>query len=574
MTDAAKSPGDAGPRTSGAASGPGVRRWVGSGQFRGARSSGGPAPTGRSWPIGRIFGAVAGTAALLAVLAVVVGALVLNRLTDARSALLDHIAPAQLAGQRLSTALVDQETGVRGFALAGRAEFLEPYLRGQDGEREAVQALRGFAAQRDTGQLGGDLDAVEAAVDAWRGGFAEPAIRAARTAGLPLDGVRGRALFDQVRTVTSTLLAHLDAERTAGRARLTAAAGFVSGVGVVITVVLMVFLVAAGLTLRAVVLRPISRLAAQVRGVVSGSGDVGQAIAGRGPREIVELGEDVDAMRLHILHELDAQHDVNRRLDEQARDLERSNRDLEQFAYVASHDLQEPLRKVSSFCQLLQRRYGGHLDDRADQYIGFAVDGAQRMQRLINDLLAFSRVGRGTAEFVPVALGQVARIGAGQQESVRVEAAGEIVVGELPEVCADPALLAQLFANLVGNALKFRRAGVPPVVRITAAPAADPADGWEIAVADNGIGIEPEYADKVFVIFQRLHARDVYTGTGIGLALAKKIVEFHGGRIWVDTAERIGPGTVIRFTLPAERTLCRATSTAAEAAEEERASHV
>jgi len=172
------------------------------------------------------------------------------------------------------------------------------------------------------------------------------------------------------------------------------------------------------------------------------------------------------------------------------------------------------------------------------------------MQRLINDLLAFSRVGRTTAGFTTLSLADVVAAAADQQETPRAEAGGEIVVeGELPTVQGDRQLLVQLFANLIGNAMKFRRSDEPPVVRISAAPAGEAAEGWEIAVSDNGIGIEPEYADKVFVIFQRLHGRDVYTGTGIGLALAKKIVEFHGGRIWVDTGARPEPGTTIRFTL-------------------------
>jgi light-regulated signal transduction histidine kinase (bacteriophytochrome) len=265
-----------------------------------------------------------------------------------------------------------------------------------------------------------------------------------------------------------------------------------------------------------------------------------------GPREIVELGEDVEAMRVHILRDLDDAQQVNKRLDEQARDLERSNRDLEPFAYVARHDLQEPLRKVSSFCQLLQRRYGGKLDERADQYIEFAVDGASRMQRLINDLLAFSRVGRTTAGFAPVDLGELAASASAQLEPARAEADGKIVLGELPVVHGDVSLLRQLLANLIGNGLKFHREGVPPVVTVSAEPVPD---GWEIAVADNGIGIEPEYADKVFVIFQRLHGRDIYPGTGIGLSLAKKIVEFHRGRIWLESGD--GPGTTVRLTLPA-----------------------
>jgi light-regulated signal transduction histidine kinase (bacteriophytochrome) len=281
-----------------------------------------------------------------------------------------------------------------------------------------------------------------------------------------------------------------------------------------------------------------------VREVVGG--DTGRQVDADGPREIRELGADVEAMRRHILRDLDDAQAVNRRLDEQARELERSNHDLEQFAYVASHDLQEPLRKVSSFCQLLQRRYAGRLDERADQYIAFAVDGAQRMQRLINDLLAFSRLGRSREGFTTVDLGAVATAAAAQLESVREYAAGEVVLGELPTVSGDPGLLQVLLVNLIGNGLKFRREGVPPVVRVDAQR---DDDTWVITVTDNGIGIEPEYGEKIFVIFQRLHGRDVYPGTGIGLAQAKKIVEFHGGRIGLVSGE--GSGATIRFTLPA-----------------------
>jgi light-regulated signal transduction histidine kinase (bacteriophytochrome) len=212
---------------------------------------------------------------------------------------------------------------------------------------------------------------------------------------------------------------------------------------------------------------------------------------------------------------------------------------------VASHDLQEPLRKVASFCQLLQRRYGGKLDERADQYIAFAVDGAQRMQQLINDLLAFSRVGRTREGFATVDLDAVAAAAAAELESVRTYAGGEILLGELPTVSGDPGLLQVLLVNLIGNGLKFRRQGVPPVVRVESER---DGDSWAITVTDNGIGIEPEYGEKIFVIFQRLHGRDVYPGTGIGLALAKKIVEFHGGRIGLVPTD--GPGTTIRFTLP------------------------
>ena len=171
------------------------------------------------------------------------------------------------------------------------------------------------------------------------------------------------------------------------------------------------------------------------------------------------------------------------------------------------------------------------------------------MQRLINDLLAFSRVGRTTSGFETVDVREIALALAAQVEMTRAELDGEIVVGDLPRVQGDPALVRQLLLNLFGNGLKFHRPGTAPVVRVDARR-----DGelWEIGVSDNGIGVEPEYAEKIFVIFQRLHGREVYAGTGIGLALVKKIVEFHGGRVWLDTGPRDEPGTVIRFTLPVD----------------------
>jgi len=234
-------------------------------------------------------------------------------------------------------------------------------------------------------------------------------------------------------------------------------------------------------------------------------------------------------------------------LEERTLELERSNRDLEQFAYVASHDLQEPLRKVASFTQLLQKRYGGQLDERADQYIGFAVDGAKRMQRLIQDLLGFSRVGRTGNERVEVDLDE-ALADVLDDLSETVDATGATVTHDpLPVVVGEDALLHQLLANLVGNALKFRAPDRAPAVHVGAV---EHEDRWELSVADNGIGIDPQYADRVFVIFQRLHPKDVYEGTGIGLALCKRIVEHHGGQIWIEPGER---GTTVRCTLARTR---------------------
>jgi light-regulated signal transduction histidine kinase (bacteriophytochrome) len=233
-------------------------------------------------------------------------------------------------------------------------------------------------------------------------------------------------------------------------------------------------------------------------------------------------------------------------LEERGVELARSNRDLEQFAYVASHDLQEPLRKVAAFCQLLSDRYRDQLDDTGQQYIGFAVDGAKRMQSLIGDLLRFSRVGRTDEHWSEVALGEAVRRALSNLEDIVAGAGATVTVaGQLPTVRGDAGLLAALFQNLIGNALKFR-ADEPPVVEIASARAGD---FWEIRVSDNGIGIEPRYAERVFVIFQRLHTRDRYEGTGIGLALCRKIVEYHGGHIRVE--ERPLPGATIVVSLPA-----------------------
>ena len=513
------------------------------------------AAAAKHWPIRRWFALGATAVVVIMVLAVVFGTIAVLRINDARDRLYDQVSPALTAGQDVNSALLDQETGVRGFAIVPTPDFLAPYANGVEAQNRAfaqLYALLGPQASPAFGPADGavraDVDELSRATQAWREQYAEPSIAAVRAGAAPVDPQRGRELFEDVRTASSGLVTDLAQVRAEARGQLDRAIRFLSVVGVVIAVIAVGFLVGASLAVRGAVLRPISRLAAQTRAVVAGN--VGaQVVQAVGPREIVELGQDVEAMRAHIQREVDELQDANRRLDEQTTELERSNRDLEQFAYVASHDLQEPLRKVSSFCQLLQRRYGGQLDERADQYIGFAVDGAQRMQNLINDLLTFSRVGRTTAGFVAVPLTDAAQAAAGQLEAAREDVGGEVVVpDDLPTVHGDPGLLQQLLFNLIGNALKFRREGVPPVVRVEGA--LNDAGDWEIAVRDNGIGIEPEFADKIFVIFQRLHGRDVYAGTGIGLALAKKIAEFHGGRIWVDTDPRPEPGTVVRFTLP------------------------
>jgi PAS domain S-box-containing protein len=230
---------------------------------------------------------------------------------------------------------------------------------------------------------------------------------------------------------------------------------------------------------------------------------------------------------------------------ESAEALARSNAELEQFAYVASHDLSEPLRMVSSYLGLLRRRYQGRLDPDADEFIAYAIDGAGRMRGLIEALLAYSRAGTGESAPERVELGSVAADVLRSLAGRVVEAGADIEIGDLPTVLGDRSELEQLLQNLVANALKFRDGG-----RARVWVQAEGSDGAMalIAVADGGIGIAPDRRDHVFEMFGRLHDREAYEGTGIGLAICRKIVERHGGRIWID--EREGGGTVFRFTLP------------------------
>lgn len=242
--------------------------------------------------------------------------------------------------------------------------------------------------------------------------------------------------------------------------------------------------------------------------------------------------------------DITARKGAEERLAAKAQELSRSNAELEQFAYVASHDLQEPLRMITCYCQLLQRRYQGKLDAGADEFIGYAVEGASRMQHLIEDLLTYSRVGTKAKPLEPVDCIAVLKDALANLKVALVQSDAVVTQDPLPTVLADGKQLIQLFQNLIGNAIKYR-GSQRPVIHVSVEPQEE---AWRFSVRDNGIGLDPQFSDRIFVIFQRLHTKTEYPGTGMGLAICKKIVEQHGGRIWVESQP--GLGSVFYFSIP------------------------
>jgi light-regulated signal transduction histidine kinase (bacteriophytochrome) len=253
-----------------------------------------------------------------------------------------------------------------------------------------------------------------------------------------------------------------------------------------------------------------------------------------------ELASQNQQLQQEIAVRRAAEEELERRTEE----LERSNADLAQLAYVASHDLQEPLRSISGYLQLIERRYKDKIDRDANEFIAFAVDGAKRMRKLIEDLLAYSRLGSRAKPFRSTSCRQVVQDAIQSMRVAVEESDAQITAGELPMVMGDPLQLTQLFQNLIANAIKFRRVQ-PPHIHISAE---DCGQDWCFSVRDDGIGIDPEYFERIFVMYQRLHSRNSYPGTGIGLALCKRIVELHHGHIWVESV--VGEGSVFKFTLP------------------------
>lgn len=421
--------------------------------------------------------------------------------------LADHTAQVIGAITRLQFDLTEAETGQRGFLLTGNERYLAPFDRAsgrlaQDG-RGLMTLVAGNSRQSEHAAMLSSLAAARLKELQSTVALRRSAGFQAATAAVSTD--HGELLMEQIGAVAGEMRAEeerllADRRRLLDDAdrRLTA----VFGASVLATPLLLLW---AALLVR--------------------------RFADERDRAVVEVRQ--------LNRELEA------RVEERTASLQRSNADLLRFAYVASHDLQEPLRMVSSYVGLLARRYQGKLDADADQFIGYAVDGARRMQVLINDLLAYSRVGTQSFSIALVKVEEVVRLAMKDLQASIEETGAEITWDTLPEVPADAVKLGMIFQNLLSNAIRFRKTDQPPRIRIDATPENG---GWRFAIADNGIGFDPAYREKIFVIFQRLHGVDKYTGTGIGLAICKRIVEGHGGRIWAES--ELGRGSTFHFFLP------------------------
>ncbi|HEY2545589.1 MAG TPA: CHASE3 domain-containing protein [Candidatus Acidoferrum sp.] len=459
---------------------------------------------------GKLIAGLASASAVLLLVAVLAYWSLMRNSEDRRWVTHTHVVIEKLGDVR--TSMTDAETGEHGYILTGDDLYLAPYETGLGGARQSLKDVRELTADNPRQQEA--LGRLEPLVTA-RLGELQDRINIRRESGMEagITAVRegnGKELMDKIRTEIAgmreeegRLLALRSAELEVSSR--TARTIIVTGEGLG-----FFFLFIAGLIIH----REMGRRA-------------------RAEEDIRKLNADLERRVAERTAEL----------AERAQDLERSNMELQQFAYVASHDLQEPLRTISSFTQLLAKRYQDKLDDKAREFINFAVDGCKRMQTLINDLLAFSRVGTQGKPLVPVSCDAVLdRVL--KSLKLAIEDSGAVIKRDpLPVVLADEGQLGQLFQNLITNAVKFRSNDSP---RIQISAERNGRD-WKLLVRDNGIGIAPEQSDRIFVIFQRLHTKTQYPGTGIGLAMCKKIAERHGGRIWVEPSPE--GGSIFYFTI-------------------------
>ncbi|HLI43382.1 MAG TPA: ATP-binding protein [Acidimicrobiales bacterium] len=487
-------------------------------------------------PLGRRVALLVVAAGAVLLASVVASTLAVIHLDGAVRQEADRIEPAATAAASLHVALDEQETGVQAYLVSGDLSLLAPYRLGVKAESSALAQLRADLSGDDS--LLGEVSNAVAAATTWRLGYVEPALAAARpgkaTSRASLR--QGARLFGRFRAAMASLETALSGAHRAASARLRDADHELIAVLAACLLALLAIFEATWVLIRRWITLPTMRLAADVQRVAAGAFE--EPISARGPPELRSLAADVDTMRSRIVSHL-AEAETARKA------LERSNEHLEQFAHVASHDLQEPLRKMRSFAELVFRRYGDRLDDRGRELLGFIAEGARRMQRLIRDVLELSRVGSESHPFETVDLNDAVEAAFTNLHGAIAETGAEVLVRRLPRVRGDEALLTALFQNLLRNSLKFRSQA--PLQVVVAAERTR--EGWLVNVDDNGIGIGDEDAERIFAMFQRLHPRGEYPGSGIGLALCQRIVEYHGGRIWLDTTHR--PGTRISFTLPA-----------------------
>jgi len=482
---------------------------------------------------GRAFGL------LLAVLLFLVGFSLFNfrRLSDA-NAWNAHSYQVLLETHGVLESLLNMETGVRGFLVTGDESFLEPFYSGRRDFDAHWRAARNLTLDRpDQTSRMAQLAQLERH---WQDVSVLPLLVRRRHTAVPVqiialanqNALGRKAQMDQMRAVIGTIQRveeELQAERQDEQRSLKRWTEVTLWSGGLFSIVLTMALISLA-----------GRNGLEIAAANQRLGEANARLEeanGRMARTNVQLEDEVQERRR-----------AEELLRETVSDLERSNADLEQFAYVASHDLQEPLRAVGGCVQVLQRRYQGQLDERADVLVQHAVEGAQRMQNLINDLLAYSRLGTRTREFQTVNLDSVLDAALRSLRVAIAESSAEIIREPLPTINGDPAQLEQVFLNLISNAVKFH-GETPPEVTIRCGEGVGARNGsWVISVSDNGTGIDPQYFDRIFIMFQRLHTRNEYPGTGIGLAVCKKVIERHGGRIWVEA--KPGEGSSFYFTLP------------------------
>ena len=454
------------------------------------------------------------------------------------SAMVAHTHEVQQALTKLFSLMQDVESAQRGFLVTQNASMLQPYRVASEQVEPQLRRIRhlthGSADQQRR------LDQLEPIVRE-RMQLAAAVLEMANTAGLgrareEIAGGTGLRLMEEIRRSVVQMEAHeqelLSAQMEAAR-RSSRIVSVAVPIGFATAVLILAFAFYAS--------RKQNReLENRVRDRTS---ELETSLASLRD-EVVERQRAEASLRESEADLLRARDELERRVAERTEELQRSNHELEQFAYVASHDLQEPLRAIAGCVQIVQRRYESKIDSQGHELIGHTVAGVARMKELIEGLLAYSRVSRSAGKVGPVSASAAVQAAVENVQLAVRDAKAELRYAELPMVLVDHGQLVQLFQNLIGNALKYR-AEKPPVIEISAKKAGPM---WEFALSDNGIGIEPQYFDRVFTIFQRLHTREEYPGTGIGLAICKKIVERAGGSIWIES--QIREGSTFRFTLP------------------------